>query len=98
MVLYKARGEWQYGRFFVPVSFDQIKPLFWNADALDGEGDFAEDLAFEKVKKALKNLGSVQVTDEKTLADYLYAGHMGNPSQARFCLYPLTGGANPIRH
>ncbi len=94
MVLYKARGEWQYGRFFVPVSFETIKSLFWDTEALNGEGDFAESLAFDRLKKGLKTFGAVQVTDEKTLAEYLYAGHSGDPSQARFCLYPLTSGAN----
>ena len=93
MVLYKARGEWQYGRFFVPVAYKTIKPIFWDESALKGEGDFVKDLKFEAVKKGLKGFKAEQVTDEKQLAQLLYTGRGGNPTEERYCLFPLKGGA-----
>ena len=93
MVLYKAKGEWAYGRYFVPLAYEDIRLLFWNVDA-DGEGAFAPELSQEKLGPRLKSLAGVQATDPKDIADYLFAGHRGNPNQSRFCLCPLSDGSS----
>lgn len=94
MVLYKAKGEWEYGRYFVPLAYEDIRLLFWNLDANDGEGEFASELSQEKLGPKLKALGGVQATDPKDIADFLFAGHKGDPNQSRFCLCPLSDGSS----
>lgn len=94
MVLYKAKGEWGYGRYFVPLAYEKIRSLFWDVKAASGEGSFAQELGLNKLGAKLKSLGAVQVTDPKDIADYLFAGHRGEPSQSRFCLCPLSDGSS----
>ncbi|MEY8198119.1 MAG: hypothetical protein RPS47_02645 [Colwellia sp.] len=94
MVLYKARGEWEYGRYFVPGDYNSIKSLFWDRLAENEEGDFARNLKLDHIGPVLKASGGMQVNDSKKIASYLYSGFRGDPSQSRFCLCPLQDGAS----
>ena len=94
MLLYRSQAEWTYGRVFIPLPYEALRSLFWDNEALDGEGDFASDLEQRELHKSLKALGGVQVTESRQIAEYLYDGYRGDPEKSRFCLFPLNDGAS----
>lgn len=84
MVLYKT-NNYGYGRFFVPVSYKEMRPLFW-----DEQGNtFAGGLSVQAVGKFSKEHDGIQVTDQKDIAYLMYDSFRGDKSKKRFCVLPL---------
>lgn len=91
MILYRSRGQdWGFGRLFVACDFASIRHLFWQVDAQD----FAADLSYGAIKKGVKELPHVQVSDASDLAQMMYAGHSSaDPKIRKFSVFPLLGEA-----
>jgi len=91
MVLYKGKS-WEYSRFFVPESYENIKHLFWEKDLYDNT-TFTE-LSLKYIGDQLRKLNAVQTNDEEEIANMLYGGHRGHADQNKFCAIPLKNGAS----
>lgn len=94
MILYKDKQEWTYGRHWVHHPYDDVRHLFWDITANKGDGDFAKNLSENAIRASLRAMGCITTTETKDIAQYLFSGHRGDPSQSRFCLFPLSDGAS----
>jgi len=64
-ILYRDNAsQLSYGRAFVPVSYDQLRPLFWNGDDEDGIG--------QAVPESLR--GAPAATAMQSLNDFSFSG------------------------
>lgn len=87
VVLYKA-GKYQYHRVFLPMPYEQLRPLFWN----DEQDCFADDLSIEKLMAfQRKNKGIAVGDDSKRLSELMY--HNFTHSDSRYCIVPLSDGS-----
>ncbi|MGL6393910.1 hypothetical protein ACSZMV_07995 [Aeromonas veronii] len=84
MVLYKM-NNYQYGRFFVPVAYEVMRPLFWNEAA----NTFAEDFSVQALAKFAREHDGIQVNERKVLIELMYEGFRHEKSKKRFCVLPL---------
>ncbi|MBA6256445.1 MULTISPECIES: hypothetical protein [unclassified Colwellia] len=91
MVLYKGKS-WEYSRFFVPRSYDNIRHLFWAKDLYDNP--MFTDLSLKSIGEQLRKMNAVQTNDEEEIANMLYGGHRGHADQNKFCAIPLKNGAS----
>jgi hypothetical protein len=93
MILYKAPGQWEYGRYFVHKSYDEIRPLFWKMSEDEMSGEFA-DIDQKVIDNKLKDLGAIKTTNQKEIAELIFSGYRGTKEQSRFCVVPLQDGSS----
>ncbi|WP_026970845.1 hypothetical protein [Aliagarivorans marinus] len=84
MVLYKM-GNYRYGRFFVPLAYDEIRHVFWDEE----QNDFATELSIKSVQAFVKESDGIQETSAKNITYLLYDSIRGNRRDKRFCVLPL---------
>jgi hypothetical protein len=91
-ILYRDNAsQLSYGRAFVPVSYDQLRPLFWNGDDEDGIGQAVPELSFTRLSEALKKLSKETrlVNDPAKLKTMLYSSELMNADAVRYSVLPL---------
>ncbi|WP_375192106.1 hypothetical protein [Marinobacter sp.] len=91
-ILYRDNAsQLSYGRVFVPVSYDQLRPLFWNGDDEDGIGQAVPELSFSRLSEALKKLSKETklVNDPTKLKSMLYSSELMNADAVRYSVLPL---------
>ncbi|MBY5938897.1 hypothetical protein [Marinobacter nauticus] len=91
-ILYRDNASrLSYGRAFVPVSYDQLRPLFWNGDDEDGIGQAVPELSFTRLSEALKKLSKETrlVNDPAKLKTMLYSSELMNADAVRYSVLPL---------
>jgi hypothetical protein len=91
-ILYRDNAsQLSYGRAFVPVSYDQLRPLFWNGDDEDGIGQAVPELSFSRLSEALKKLSkdTKLVNDPAKLKSMLYSSELMNADAVRYSVLPL---------
>lgn len=91
-ILYRDNASHlSYGRAFVPVSYDQLRPLFWNGDDEDGIGMAVPDLSFSRLSEVLKKRSKETrlVSDPAKLKHMLYSSELMNADAVRYSVLPL---------
>ena len=91
-ILYRDNAsQLSYGRAFVPVSYDQLRPLFWDGDDEDGIGQAVPELSFSRLSEALKKLSKETklVNDPAKLKSMLYSSELMNADAVRYSVLPL---------
>lgn len=91
-ILYRDNAsQLSYGRAFVPVSYDQLRPLFWNGDDEDGIGQAVPELSFSRLSEALKKRSKDTrlVNDPAKLKSMLYSSELMNADAVRYSVLPL---------
>jgi hypothetical protein len=91
-ILYRDNAsQLSYGRAFVPVSYDQLRPLFWNGDDEDGIGQAVPELSFSRLSEALKkhSKDTRLVNDPARLKSMLYSSELMNSDAVRYSVLPL---------
>src|SRR5690554_3905734 len=91
-ILYRDNAsQLSYGRAFVPVSYDQLRPLFWDGDDEDGIGQAVPELSFSRLSEALKKLSkdTKLVSDPAKLKSMLYSSELMNADAVRYSVLPL---------
>ena len=91
-ILYRdSASQLSYGRAFVPVSYDQLRPLFWNGEGEDGIGQAVPELSFSRLSEALKKLSKETrlVNDSAKLKQMLYSSELMNADAVRYSVLPL---------
>lgn len=84
MVLYKM-GNYRYGRFFVPLAYDEIRHVFWDEE----KDDFATGISVKSVQVFVKKSDGIQETSAKNITYLMYDSIRGNRRDKRFCVLPL---------
>ncbi len=91
-ILYRDNSsQLSYGRIFAPVSYDQLRPLFWNGDDGEGIGQAVPELSFKRVSEALKKRSKDTrfVSDPTKLRTMLYSSELMNAETVRYSVLPL---------
>lgn len=91
-ILYRDNSsQLSYGRIFAPVSYDQLRPLFWDGDDPDGIGQARADLSLKKVSEAVKKLSKDTrfVNDPARLRTMLYSSELMDADAVRYSVLPL---------
>ncbi|MCH8498648.1 MAG: hypothetical protein LAT63_09230 [Marinobacter sp.] len=91
-ILYRENSsQLSYGRAFVPVAYDQLRPLFWHCDDEDGIGRAVPELSVRRVSEALKKLSrdTVFTSDPGKLKSMLYNSELMNADAVRYSVLPL---------
>ncbi|WP_328187160.1 hypothetical protein [Marinobacter sp. OP 3.4] len=91
-ILYRDQSsQLSYGRVFVPASYDQLRPLFWNGDDPEGIGEAVPELSFSRLSDALKKLSrdTVFTSDPGKLKSMLYNSELMNADTVRYSVLPL---------
>ncbi|QBM16514.1 hypothetical protein MARI_05960 [Marinobacter sp. JH2] len=91
-ILYRDNSsQLSYGRAFVPVSYEQLRPLFWNGDDPDGIGQAVPELSFSRLSESLKKLSKDTrfVNDPARLKSMLYSSELMNADAVRYSVLPL---------
>lgn len=95
-ILYRDRSsDLSYGRMFVPVPYDDLRPLFWSADEdEDGIGHAVSGLSVSKVAEAVKKLSRnvIVTSDPHKLKTMLYSSDLMSPDAVRYSVLPLADG------
>lgn len=93
-ILYRGNSDkLDYRRMFTSLRYEQIRHLFWDANAgEDGIGGRVEDLSPTKVQAFLKREDKHFKTLMRSAAikDVIYANQLLNIDAMRFCLFPLS--------
>ena len=93
-ILYRGNSDkLDYRRMFTSLRYEQIRHLFWDANAgEDGIGGRVEDLSPTKVQAFLKREDKHVKTLMRSAAikDVIYANQLLNIDAMRFCLFPLS--------
>lgn len=92
-VLYRDQSsQLSYGRIFVPVPYDQLRPLFWQCNDEDGIGERVPGLSFSKVSEALKKLSrdTLITSDTNKLKKLLYSSNLMSQDEVRYAVLPLA--------
>lgn len=84
MILFKTFG-YTYGRMFVPVSYEELRPVFWNAE----NGDFSDALSIKSVKQFVVENDGLQTSDPSEIRALMFEGMRGTKKQRRFCVLPM---------
>lgn len=91
-ILYRDNSsQLSYGRAFVPVPYEQLRPLFWNGDDPDGIGQAVPELSFSRLSDALKKLSrdTVFTSDPGKLKSMLYNSELMTGDAVRYSVLPL---------
>ncbi|OXX73428.1 hypothetical protein B9J87_05885 [Vibrio sp. V19_P1S1T109] len=93
-ILYRGSADkLDYRRLFTSLRYDQIRPLFWDADSGDdGIGGRVEGLSPSKVQAFLKREDKYFKTLVRSAAikELIYANQLLDVDAMRFCLFPLS--------
>lgn len=93
MVLHKGSGPLEFGRYFVPASYDEIQHIFWEILEDGKNGRFAKDLSLRNVDSVLVNeFKAEKVNNKKRSQALTFSGHRGSKEDSRFCSIPLQDG------
>ncbi|NQY87439.1 MAG: hypothetical protein HRT51_06720 [Colwellia sp.] len=84
MVLYK-KSNYGYGRFFIPVEYEDLKPLFWDKET----NTFNPSISINSVSQFCKKHKGEQLSDTSKIADLMFASYRQGPDKSRFCVVPL---------
>ncbi|MBU2878739.1 MULTISPECIES: hypothetical protein [Aliiglaciecola] len=84
MLLYKT-NNYTYSRLFVPLSFDEMRHLFWDVD----KDDFNDDLSVKTVKQFVIENDGLQTSDAAEIRSLMFEGMRGTKKQRRFCILPM---------
>ena len=82
-----------YGRIFVPVAYDQLRPLFWHAsDDPDAIGSAVPELSLSSLSDRLKTLSRdvVFTRDTGKLRNLMYASELMSGDAIRYSVLPLA--------
>lgn len=82
VVLYRA-GNYRYYRVFLPLPYEQVRPLFWNEEA----DDFADDISVKKLLEFQRRHGGLHVNEDRDLVELMYGNFARQDS--RYCIVPL---------
>ncbi|WP_100640814.1 hypothetical protein [Marinobacter salexigens] len=91
-ILYRDNAsQLSYGRAFAPVSYDQLRPLFWNSDDEAGIGTAVPELSFSRLSEVLKKLSKETrlVSDPAKLKQMLYSSELMHADAVRYSVLPL---------
>lgn len=91
-ILYRENSsQLTYGRAFVPVGYDQLRPLFWKGDDADGIGQAVPDLSISRLSESLKKLSRDTrfVNDPARLKTLLYSSELMSADAVRYSVLPL---------
>lgn len=91
-ILYRENSsQLSYGRAFVPVPYEQLRPLFWNGEDPDGIGQAVPGLSFSRLSDALKKLSreTVFTNDPGKLKSMLYNSELMTGDAVRYSVLPL---------
>ncbi|WP_372965541.1 hypothetical protein [Marinobacter sp.] len=91
-ILYRDNSsQLSYGRAFVPVPYEQLRPLFWNSDDPDGIGQAVPELSFSRLSESLKKLSKDTrfINDPARLKSLLYNSELMNADAVRYSVLPL---------
>lgn len=93
-ILYRGNSDkLDYRRMFTSLRYEQIRHLFWDANAgEDGIGGRVDDLSPTKVQAFLKREDKHFKTPIRSVAikEVIYANQLLNIDAMRFCLFPLS--------
>lgn len=92
-VLYRDQSsQLSYGRIFVPVPYEQLRPLFWQCNDEDGIGERVPDLSFSKVSAGLNKLSrdTLVTSDPSKLKKLLYSSNLMSQDEVRYAVLPLA--------
>lgn len=91
MVLYRDKG-FRYYRIFLPLSYDEIRHLFWD----DHSKNFANDLSVTTILAFQKKHGGLHVSDDRQLTELMYSNFTG--AHSRYSIVPLSENTNKAVH
>lgn len=91
MVLYRDKG-FRYYRIFLPLSYDEIRHLFWD----DQSKNFANDLSVTTILAFQKKHSGLHVSDDRQLTELMYSNFTGTHS--RYSIVPLSENTNKAVH
>jgi len=93
-ILYRDRAsDLSYGRIFVPVPYNELRPLFWNGEGdEDGIGSAVPGLSFSRVSEAVRKLSrdTVFTSDTAKLKNMLYSSDLMAADAVRYSVLPLA--------
>jgi len=84
MVLYKS-NNYGYGRFFIPVPYDQMRAIFWDTET----AQFADNISVAELSKFTKKNAGQQLSDAKEITHLMFSSYRADPARKRFCVLPL---------
>jgi len=84
MVLYKS-NNYGYGRFFIPVSYDQMRTVFWDSET----AQFADNISVSSLSQFTKKNAGQQLNDAKEITNLMFSSYRDVPARKRFCVLPL---------
>lgn len=82
MILYKT-NNYQYHRVLLPVSYDVIRPYFWD----EVNENFADTLNIDTIHRLHKKYHGLNLSDKKAISEILFGNY--NSANAQYCLVPL---------
>ncbi len=91
MVLYRDKG-FRYYRIFLPLSYDEIRHLFWD----DQSKNFANDLSVTTILAFQKKHGGLHISDDRQLTELMYSNFTG--AHSRYSIVPLSENTNKAVH
>lgn len=84
MVLHK-KSDFSYGRFFIPVIYEQLRSQFWNSEA----SEFVDNFSIQTIRDFVNIHDGIQVSTSIQIASLMYNGFRQDKSKQRFCVMPL---------
>lgn len=84
MILYKT-NNYGYGRFFIPVPYEQMRALFWDTEA----SKFTDNISVAELSKFTKKHAGQQLSDAKEITSLMFSSYRDVPARKRFCVLPL---------
>jgi len=84
MVLYKS-NNYGYGRFFIPVAYEQMREAFWDSEA----AQFADNISVASLSNLTKKNAGQQLSDAKEITSLMFSSYRDVPARKRFCVLPL---------
>lgn len=82
MILYRI-GHYQYHRLFIPKSYEELRPHFWNS----ATETLATQLSVKYLQALTKEYNGIQIGDDRQLAKLMYGNFASKDS--RYCIVPL---------
>ncbi|MDO7413075.1 hypothetical protein Q5X48_14790 [Acinetobacter baumannii] len=91
MVLYRPAANTSitrldYNRVFIPVPYEQLRPLFWDETASE-EGQFASEISVEKLLDFTKANKGKEISEPKRIAEVMFGSY--GTAEGKFCVLPL---------
>ena len=84
MVLYKT-NNYTYGRFFIPLSYDELRSVFWDCEL----NNFNPELSIKSVKQFTIDSGGIQTSDPAQIRSLMFEGMRGSKKERQFCVLPM---------